>query len=86
MSERLTNISATALLVYEEDELNRMERDSLTILGAAIGQQMDSLGRKLTRPEMLTLRRQLEMTHLHPAVVSLRRSLQTQPVEPESTS
>ncbi len=72
MDEPMTTLDAD-LLAYSMDELQAMGRNSQMLLGARVARELE------THPQpdvlrMLELRRQMELTQFHPALVSAGRS------------
>ena len=85
MSEQSMTTLDAALLAYSQEELNAMDDSSLQMLGARVARELE------TNPQpdasrMLELRRRMELTHFHPALVGLRRSLPGSVTPPSTTS
>lgn len=61
-----------ALLAYSREELEAMDDYSLRLLGARVAREL----RSHPQPDaarMQELRRQMELTHFHPAIMAARR-------------
>lgn len=61
-----------ALLAYSMDELEAMDDYSLRLLGARVARELE----RQPQPDasrMQELRRQMELTHFHPAIMAARR-------------
>lgn len=69
--EPMTTLEAV-LLAYSMDELDAMDDSSLQMLGARVAREL----RSHPQPDasrMLELRRQMELTHFHPALAGLQK-------------
>ena len=69
--EPMTTLDA-ALLAYSMDELQAMDRSSQMLLGARVAREL------MAHPQpdasrMQEVRRQMELTHFHPAIMAARR-------------
>ena len=83
-AQSMTTLDA-ALLAYSMDELEAMGPNSRQLLGARVAREL------ATNPQpdasrMLELRRRMELTHFHPALAGLRKSLQASATPPSTTS
>lgn len=71
MTDEPMTVLDAALLAYSQDELNAMDNSSLQLLGARVARELE------TNPQpdverMLELRRRMEITHFHPAIMAAR--------------
>lgn len=67
----MTTLDA-ALLAYSIDELEAMDSYSLRLLGARAARELDAHPQP-DAERMREVRRRLEITHLHPAIMAARR-------------
>lgn len=72
MSKQSMTISEAAQLAYSVDELLRMGEFNREILFARIARLLQRSPQP-TQAQMVELRRQMELTHFHPALVGLQR-------------
>ena len=74
MDEQSKTILDAALLAYSMDELDALGPQNRPLLFARVARELE------THPQpdasrMLELRRQMELTHFHPALAGLRKSV-----------
>ena len=69
--EPMTTLDA-ALLAYSKDELQALDSGSLQLLAARVERELET-NPQPSAERMREVRRRLEITHFHPAIMAARR-------------